>query len=106
MKAFFLIFTFSFFIIHAQNHEKDFYKETKRITLYPEGIPCKSDFETVVDYNSTGRTFKKIADPEIWYFPSKINNDNNNIFMYSKHNNINFQKNTPHFFVFFFPLVN
>ena len=76
MKAFFLIFTFSFFIIHAQNHEKDFYKETKRITLYPEGIPCKSDFETVVDYNSTGRTFKKIADPEIWYFPSKINNDN------------------------------
>ena len=76
MKGYLLIFTFSFFIIHAQNQEKDFYKESKRISLYPEGIPCKSDFETVVDYNSTGRTFKKIADPEIWYFPSKINNDN------------------------------
>ena len=76
MKGYLLIFTFSYFIIHAQNQEKDFYKEFKRISLYPEGIPCKSDFETVVDYNSTGRTFKKIADPEIWYFPSKINNDN------------------------------
>lgn len=76
MKGYLLIFTFSFFIIHAQNQEKDFYKESQRISLYPEGIPCKSDFETVVDYNSTGRTFKKIADPEIWYFPSKINNDN------------------------------
>ena len=76
MKGYLLIFTFSFFIIHAQNQEKDFYKESKRISLYPEGIPCKSDFETVVDYNSTGRTFKKIADPEIWYFPSKTNNDN------------------------------
>tara|TARA_B110000438_G_C15805562_1_gene647136 strand:- start:1663 stop:2613 length:951 start_codon:yes stop_codon:yes gene_type:complete len=75
MKGYLLIFTFSFFIIHAQNQEKDFYKESKRISLYPEGIPCKSDFETVVEYNSTGRTFKKIADPEIWYFPSKINND-------------------------------
>ena len=75
MKGYLLIFTFSFFIIHAQNQEKDFYKESKRISLYPEGIPCKSDFETVVDYNSTGRTFKKIADPEIWYFPSKINDD-------------------------------
>jgi len=75
MKGYLLIFTFSFFIIHAQNQEKDFYKESKRISLYPEGIPCKSDFETVVDYNSTGRTFKKIADPEIWYFPSNINND-------------------------------
>ena len=75
MKGYLLIFTFSFFIIHAQNQEKGFYKESKRISLYPEGIPCKSDFETVVEYNSTGRTFKKIADPEIWYFPSKINND-------------------------------
>ena len=75
MKGYLLIFTFSFFIIHAQNQEKDFYEESKRISLYPEGIPCKSDFETVVEYNSTGRTFKKIADPEIWYFPSKINND-------------------------------
>ena len=76
MKNLLLIFALSLFIAHAQNQDKDFYKEAKRISLYPEGIPCKSDFETVVDYNSTGRTFKKIADPEIWYFPSKINNDN------------------------------
>ncbi len=76
MKNILLIFTLSLFIAHAQNQDKDFYKEEKRISLYPEGIPCKSDFETVVDYNSTGRTFKKIADPEIWYFPSRIKNDN------------------------------
>ena len=75
MKNLLLIFTLSLFIAHAQNQDKDFYKEEKRISLYPEGIPCKSDFETVVDYNSTGRTFKKIADPEIWYFPSRIKND-------------------------------
>lgn len=76
MKNILLIFTLSLFIANAQNQDKDFYKEKKRISLYPEGIPCKSDFETVVDYNSTGRTFKKIADPEIWYFPSRIKNDN------------------------------
>ncbi len=76
MKNFLLISMFSFFISHAQNQNKDFYKEAKRISLYPEGIPCKSDFETVVDYNSTGRTFKKISDPEIWHFPLKIKKDN------------------------------
>lgn len=70
LLAFLLIF--SFFSTNSQNLEKSFYQEANRISLYPQGIPCKSSYETVIDYNSTGRTFKKISDPEIWYFPSKV----------------------------------
>ncbi len=76
MKFFLLIVTSSFFILQGQDLKKDFYKEADRIFLYPEGIPCKSDYETLVEYNSTGRTFKKIADPEMWYFPSKVKSEN------------------------------
>ena len=76
MKNFLFIFFCIINCLNVYTQTRDFYPETKRISLYPEGIPCKSDFETVVDYNSTGRTFKKIADPEIWYFPAKQINKN------------------------------
>ena len=76
MKNFLFIFFCIINCLNVYTQSRDFYPETKRISLYPEGIPCKSDFETVVDYNSTGRTFKKIADPEIWYFPAKQINKN------------------------------
>ena len=76
MKNFLFIFFCIINCLNVYTQTRDFYPETKRISLYPEGITCKSDFETVVDYNSTGRTFKKIADPEIWYFPAKQINKN------------------------------
>ena len=76
MKNFLLIYFLCLFFAFAQNNKSNFYKEAERIDLYSEVMPCKSDFETLVDYNSTGRTFKKIADPEIWYFPAKEINKN------------------------------
>ena len=76
MKNFLLIYFLCLFFAFAQNNKSNFYKEAERIYLYSEVMPCKSDFETLVDYNSTGRTFKKIADPEIWYFPAKEINKN------------------------------
>jgi len=51
-----------------------------KISLYPEGIPCKSNLETELDYDSSGRIFKKVSDPEIWYYPSeKIKGKENNV---------------------------
>ena len=76
MKNFLFIFFCIINCLNVYTQTRDFKNKKKRISLYPEGIPCKSDFETVVDYNSTGRTFKKIADPEIWYFPAKQMNKN------------------------------
>ena len=76
MKDFLLIYFLGLFFAFAQNKTSDFYKEAERIDLYYEAMPCKSDLKTLVDYNSTGRTFKKIADPEIWYFPAKEINKN------------------------------
>ena len=53
--------------------------QNDKIFLYPEGIPCKSDLETELDYDSSGRIFKKVSDPEIWYYPSdkKKSKENN-----------------------------
>lgn len=51
-----------------------------KISLYPEGIPCKSNLETELDYDSSGRIFKKVSDPEIWYYPSdKMKGKENNV---------------------------
>jgi len=65
-----IIMIFCFQLILAQND---------KIFLYPEGIPCKSDLETELDYDSSGRIFKKVSDPEIWYYPSdkKKSKENN-----------------------------
>tara|TARA_B100001057_G_scaffold473981_1_gene539042 strand:- start:2674 stop:3639 length:966 start_codon:yes stop_codon:yes gene_type:complete len=76
-KYSFILTIISFlYTLHTFGQNKDFYNEEKKIDLYPEGIPCKADFETIIDYNSTGRTFKKVADPQIWYFPSSSKNTN------------------------------
>jgi acetyl esterase/lipase len=37
-----------------------------------EGIPCKSALETEIAYDSSGRIFKRVSDPEIWYYPSTV----------------------------------
>ena len=50
--------------------------QNDKIFLYPEGIPCKSDLETELDYDSSGRIFKKVSDPEIWYYPSENKESN------------------------------
>lgn len=51
-----------------------------KISLYPEGIPCKSNLETELDYDSSGRIFKKVSDPEIWHYPSdKMKGKENNV---------------------------
>mgnify|MGYP001248304881 FL=1 len=71
MKNFILIYFLGLFFALAQKKTINFYKEAERINLYSNVIPCKSNLETLVDYNSTGRTFKKIANPEIWPFPAK-----------------------------------
>ena len=42
------------------------------IPLFPEGVPCKSSLSEEIEYDSSGRIFKKVSNPEIWYYPSKI----------------------------------
>lgn len=57
----------SMFIAYAQ---KDI------IPLYPEGVKCGSDLPAVTEYDGTGRIFRKVVNPEIWYYPTSIKKRN------------------------------
>ena len=50
------------------------YAQKDIIPLYPEGVKCGNDLPAVTDYDGTGRIFKKVVDPEIWYYPSEKKN--------------------------------
>ena len=49
--------------------------QNKIIPLYPEGVKCGNNLPAVTDYDGTGRIFKKVVDPEIWYYPSEKKNN-------------------------------
>ena len=57
----------SIFIAYAQ---KDI------IPLYPEGVKCGNDLPAVTEYDGTGRIFRKVVNPEIWYYPTSIKKRN------------------------------
>ena len=57
----------SLFIAYAQ---KDI------IPLYPEGVKCGNDLPAVTEYDETGRIFRKVVNPEIWYYPTSIKKRN------------------------------
>jgi len=57
----------SLFIAYAQ---KDI------IPLYPEGVKCSNDLPAVTEYDGTGRIFRKVVNPEIWYYPTSIKKRN------------------------------
>ena len=62
MKHFFLnIYFLGVLITTAQE---------KKISLYPEGVNCGNNLEEDIEYDSSGRIFKKVVNPEIWYYPS------------------------------------
>ena len=46
------------------------YAQNKIIPLYPEGVSCGNELPAETDYDESGRIFKKVVDPEIWYYPS------------------------------------
>ena len=69
MKLFFTIkfYFVSFCIVYAQ-------KEI--IPLYPEGVKCTNNLPAEIDYDQDGRIFKKVVEPEIWYYPTSLNKKN------------------------------
>ena len=44
--------------------------QEKKISLYPEGVNCGNNLKEDIEYDSSGRIFKKVVNPEIWYYPS------------------------------------
>ena len=72
--ALFLIFPLEYFFVLSQPKMGPFYQETEKIQLYPEGVSCQNDLQekTEVDISGPGRFFKKVVDPEIWYYPSSV----------------------------------
>ena len=42
-----------------------------KIDLYPEGIECLNVPKQKIDYDESGRIFRKVANPQIWYYPSQ-----------------------------------
>ena len=44
--------------------------QEKKISLYPEGVKCGNNLKEDIEYDSSGRIFKKVVNPEIWYYPS------------------------------------
>ena len=52
------------------------YAQDDVIFLYPEGVKCGNDLPAVTEYDGTGRIFRKVVDPEIWYYPSSIKKRN------------------------------
>ena len=44
--------------------------QSEIISLYPEGIPCKSDLKIETSYDRSGRIFKKVGRPELWHYPA------------------------------------
>ena len=55
------IYYLCLFAVNAQN---------KIIPLYPEGVKCGNELPAETDYDKDGRIFKKVVDPEIWYYPT------------------------------------
>ena len=41
-----------------------------KIDLYPEGIECLNVIKQKIDYDESGRIYRKVANPQIWYYPS------------------------------------
>ena len=44
--------------------------QNKIIPIYPEGVKCKNELPAKTDYDESGRIFKKVVDPEVWYYPT------------------------------------
>ena len=59
------IYFLCLFIVNGQN---------KIIPLYPEGVNCGNELHAKTDYDESGRIFKKVVDPEIWYYPTPKKN--------------------------------
>ena len=48
-----------------------------KIELYPEGVECLSVIKQKIDFDESGRIYRKVANPQIWYYPSqKLKNIN------------------------------
>tara|TARA_B100001113_G_C21116552_1_gene625572 strand:- start:1646 stop:2590 length:945 start_codon:yes stop_codon:yes gene_type:complete len=52
---------------------KNFAQE-KKINLFDNDIPCKSDLKLEINYDGKYRVFKKVGIPQIWHYP--VNNKN------------------------------
>jgi len=52
------------------------YAQKDIIPLYPEGVKCGNDLPAVTEYDETGRIFRKVVNPEIWYYPTSIKKRN------------------------------
>ena len=52
------------------------YAQKDVIPLYPEGIKCGNNLPAVTDYDGSGRIFKKVVDPDIWYYPTQKKDKN------------------------------
>ena len=50
--------------------------QNKIIPLYPEGVKCGNELPAVTDYDGSGRIFKKVVDPDIWYYPTQKKDKN------------------------------
>ena len=42
-----------------------------KIDLYPEGIQCLNVVKQKIDFDESGRIYRKVANPQIWYYPSQ-----------------------------------
>ena len=49
--------------------------QSAKIDLYPEGIDCLNVLKQKIDYDESGRIFRKVVNPQIWYYPSSKLND-------------------------------
>ena len=42
-----------------------------KIDLYPEGIECLNIIKQKIDFDESGRIYRKVANPQIWFYPSQ-----------------------------------
>ena len=42
-----------------------------KIDLYPEGLECLNVIKQKIDFDESGRIYRKVANPQIWYYPSQ-----------------------------------
>ena len=42
-----------------------------KIDLYPEGTECLNVIKQKIDYDESGRIYRKVGNPQIWYYPSQ-----------------------------------
>ena len=47
------------------------YGQSAKIDLYPEGTKCTNVLKQKIDYDESGRIYRKVANPQIWYYPSQ-----------------------------------